>query len=231
MPSRPRTSMIIPAFNEEEAIALVLRDIPAGSVDDIIVADNASTDATASVAAGLGARVVRESERGYGAACLAGIAALSPSTEIVVFMDGDYSDDAADLPALIEALVNGKADLAIGTRATLPQSRAALSPQQRWGNWLATRLIRLRWRHRYTDLGPFRAITRSALVAIHMTDRGFGWTVEMQIKALRAGLRVVEVPVRYRRRVVGKSKISGTVSGTVKAGAKILYVIGKYAWS
>ncbi len=226
----PHTSMIIPAFNEEEAIALVLRGLPAGSVDDLIVADNASTDATASVAAANGARVVRENQRGYGAACLAGIAALNPLTEIVVFMDGDYSDDAGDLSRLIEPLVDGSAELVIGTRTTARESRAALSIPQRWGNWLATRLIRLRWHHAYTDLGPFRAITRSALEKIGMSDRGFGWTVEMQIKALRAGLRVIEVPVRYRRRIVGESKISGTVRGTIMAGAKILYVIGKYAW-
>ena len=145
-------------------------------------------------------------------------------------MDGDYSDDAGDLSRLIEPLVDGSAELVIGTRTTARESRAALSIPQRWGNWLATRLIRLRWHHAYTDLGPFRAITRSALEKIGMSDRGFGWTVEMQIKALRAGLRVIEVPVRYRRRIVGESKISGTVRGTIMAGAKILYVIGKYAW-
>lgn len=229
--NRPYTSMIIPAYNEEEAIALVLRDLPQRSVDDLIVADNASTDATAIVAEAHGARVVRESRRGYGAACLAGIAALNPSTEIVVFMDGDYSDHAGDLPALMKPLLDGSAELVIGTRTAWAESRQALSIPQRWGNWLATRLIGMRWHHRYTDLGPFRAITRPALEKIGMTDRNFGWTVEMQIKAIRAGLRIVEVPVRYRRRIVGQSKISGTVSGTIMAGAKILYVIGKYAWS
>jgi cellulose synthase/poly-beta-1,6-N-acetylglucosamine synthase-like glycosyltransferase len=221
------TSVVIPAFNEERSIGHVLRALP--RVDDVIVVDNGSSDATAAIARANGARVISQPERGYGAACLAGIAALNPATSIVVFLDADYSDYPEDLTDLLEPLISGRADFVIGSRTRIREARRALSLQQRWGNWLATRLVRLLWDHSYSDLGPFRAIRKGCLDGLRMSDRNFGWNIEMQIKALQTGLRVTEVPVRYRTRI-GESKISGTVRGTVLAGTKILYTIGKYAW-
>jgi glycosyltransferase involved in cell wall biosynthesis len=228
IPARPRIAVIIPAFNEEPSIGLVLRDMPRDWVDDIIVVDNGSTDRTAAAAIAGGARVISEPRKGYGSACLAGIAALDRETEIVVFLDADYSDDTADLPRVVESIISGDSDMIVGSRTMRADARCALTPQQRWGNWLATRLIRLFWGERFTDLGPFRAIRRSALDALGMADRDFGWTVEMQIRAARGRLRVGEVPVAYRDRV-GTSKISGTVVGTVRAGYKILYTIFRWA--
>ncbi len=225
---RPVVSVIIPALNEEKSISAVLAAIPRAWVDEVIVVDNGSTDRTQAVARQHDARVVSQPERGYGAACLAGIAALKPETEIVVFLDADFSDYPEEIGLLIRPLVEWGADLALSTRTLDGASRAALTPQQRWGNWLAATLIRWRFGFRYTDLGPFRAIRRGALEKLEMQDRNYGWTVEMQIKALQAGLRVVEVPMRYRMRI-GRSKISGTLKGTLLAGAKILYTIGKYA--
>ncbi|MGH9838573.1 MAG: glycosyltransferase family 2 protein [Blastocatellia bacterium] len=227
-PERPFVSVIIPALNEEESIGAVLAAIPRAWVNDVIVVDNGSADRTERIARQYGARVVSQPERGYGAACLAGIAALEPETEIVVFLDADFSDYPEDIGLLIRPLIEWGADLALGARTLDGASRAALTPQQRWGNWLATTLIRWRFGFRYTDLGPFRAIRREALESLGMRDRNYGWTVEMQIKALQAGLRIVEVPLRYRVRI-GQSKISGTVKGTLLAGVKILYTIGKYA--
>ena len=219
-------SVIIPARDEEHAIAKVLAEIPAW-VDDVIVVDNGSRDKTAFTARSAGARVVLEPQSGYGAACLAGIAAMG-KTDIVVFLDGDYSDYPADMTGLITPIVNGRADLVIGSRVNEHLEPGALTPQQRFGNWLATRLIRLIWGTRFTDLGPFRVITREALDNLAMRDRDFGWTVEMQIKAAEQGLRCAEVPVRYRKRI-GQSKISGTISGTVRAGTKILSIIAQRA--
>lgn len=219
-------SVIIPARDEERAIAKVLAEIP-DWVDDVIVVDNGSHDATATVAQNGGARVVREPQRGYGAACLAGIAAMR-ETDIVVFLDGDYSDYPADMAGLTDPILQGRADLVIGSRVNEHLEPGALTPQQRFGNWLATGLIRLIWGTRFTDLGPFRVITRRALDDLAMRDRDFGWTVEMQIKAAEQGLRCAEVPVRYRKRI-GQSKISGTISGTVRAGAKILSIIARRA--
>lgn len=226
--SRPSVTVVIPAFNEEKSIAHVLRDIPRAWADEVIVVDNDSTDATAPLARASGAVVIAQPERGYGAACLAGIAALSDDCDIVVFLDADYSDFPEELEKLVAPLLEDKADLVISTRTTDPLTRAALTPQQRWGNRLATTLIKWRFGFRYTDLGPFRAIRRAALERIGMSDRNYGWTVEMQIKAIRHGLRIVEVPVRYRVRI-GRSKISGTVKGTVLAGTKILYTIFRHA--
>jgi hypothetical protein len=167
---------------------------------------------------------VTQPQRGYGAACLAGIAALGAETEVVVFLDANYSDDPRDVGLLVGPILEGRADFVLGSRTLEPASRRALLPQQRWGNRLATLL--LRWLHRvpFTDLGPFRAMRRSALDRLGMRDRGFGWTVEMQVKAAHRGLRILEVPVRHRRRV-GRSKISGTVTGTARAGFGILYAI------
>ncbi len=226
--SRPHVTVIIPAYNEEKSLAHVLRDIPRAWADEILVADNGSTDRTSEVAAAEGARVISQPERGYGAACLAGIAALPSDTQVVVFLDADYSDFPEDMEPLLAPILTGSADMTLSTRTRSHETRAALTQQQRWGNWLATTLIRWRFGFHYTDLGPFRAIRREALERLSMCDRNFGWTVEMQIKSGLAGLRVVEVPLRYRVRI-GRSKISGTVKGTVLAGAKILYTIAKYS--
>lgn len=222
----PRISVIIPAFNEEDSIALVLNDLPVEILHEIIVVDNASTDATAKVAQENGARVVRENRRGYGAACLKGISELD-DPDLVVFLDGDYSDYPEEISKLIEPIVRGDRDFVLGSRMMLPESRAALLPQARYGNRLAVFLMRLFFGFRFTDLGPFRAIRYESLKAIGMQDTNFGWTVEMQIKAVQQGLRILEMPVRYRERV-GVSKITGTLSGTIKAGTKIIYTIFKY---
>ena len=226
--SRPRVSLIIPALNEEKSIGAVLRDIPRAWVDEVIVVDNDSMDGTAAIAREAGAKVVHQPLRGYGAACLKGLAAVQPDSEIIVFLDADYSDFPEEIRILVRPLFDGSMDLAIGTRTLYPAARVALSPQQRWGNRLATTLVRLLFGHRYTDLGPFRAIRRDALDRLGMSDTNYGWTIEMQIKAIKNGLRIVEIPVRYRVRI-GGSKISGTVKGTVLAGSKIIYTIFKYA--
>jgi glycosyltransferase involved in cell wall biosynthesis len=215
-------AVIIPAFNEADAIGKVIGDIP-GFADTIIVADNNSTDDTAAIAASLGAVVVHEPEAGYGAACLKGIAAAGDH-QILVLMDGDYADRGDDMKSLIEPIAAGTADLVIGSRTLGRSERGALTPQQRWGNRLACTLIRLFWGQRYTDLGPYRAISARALARIGMQDRAFGWTVEMQLKAILFKLRTMEVPVSYHKRI-GVSKISGTVRGTLLAGRAILGTI------
>ncbi len=209
--------VIIPALNEERAIGRVVGDIPA-FVDRVIVVDNGSSDRTAAVAQAGGALVVRETERGYGAACLTGIASAADA-DIIVFMDGDYSDHGSEMASLVEPIGRGEADMVLGSRVLGEREAGSLTPQQRFGNWLATTLIRLIWRADYTDLGPYRAISSSALAALGMRDRNYGWTVEMQIRAAQAGLAVSEVPVSYRRRI-GQSKVSGTVKGTIMAGFK-----------
>lgn len=221
-----RIAVVIPARDEEQAIGKVIAEIPAW-VDRVVVADNGSRDRTADVARSLGAHVVTERQPGYGAACLAGIAAIGDA-DIVVFLDGDYSDYPEDMAALVDPIASGAADMVIGSRVLGEREAGSLTPQQRFGNWLATRLIRLIWREKYTDLGPFRAISAPALAQLGMADRTYGWTVEMQIKAAVHGLRATEVPVRYRRRI-GVSKISGTIKGTILAGTKILSIIGRYA--
>ncbi|MCH8312985.1 MAG: glycosyltransferase family 2 protein [Nitrospinae bacterium] len=222
----PKISVIIPAFNEESSIGLVLNDLPRKTLHEIIVVDNGSTDNTAEVALESGARVVQEKRKGYGSACLRGIAELN-QPDIVVFLDGDYSDYPEDIDQLIQPILSGEKDFVLGSRMILPESRAALLPQARYGNRLAVFLMRIFFRHRYTDLGPFRAIRYDSLINIGMQDINFGWTVEMQIKAVQKGLRICEIPVRYRQRV-GVSKITGTFSGTLKAGTKIIYTIFKY---
>ncbi|MEK7468335.1 MAG: glycosyltransferase family 2 protein [Planctomycetota bacterium] len=227
MSSSPRIAVVIPALNEEKSLPLVLAALP--KVDDVIVVDNGSTDRTADVARTGGARIVSESRRGYGSACLAGIAALR-EPDIVVFVDADFSDHPDELPLLVAPIAEDRADMVIGSRALGNREKGALLPQARFGNMLACFLMRVIYGHRYTDLGPFRAIRLSSLRKIGMRDRNFGWTVEMQIRALRHGLRVTEVPVSYRKRV-GVSKITGTLSGTLRAGYKILFTIFRHALS
>jgi glycosyltransferase involved in cell wall biosynthesis len=227
---KPSVAVVIPVFNERDSLPLVVGEIPKDAVSEIIVVDNGSTDGTGAIARGLPVRLVRETRRGYGSACLAGLAALAADPpEIVVFLDGDYSDHPEEMPLLLEAVRAG-ADLVIGSRMLGRREPGALLPQARFGNALACFLIRLLYGHRYTDLGPFRAVRWDALRRIGMEDTNFGWTCEMQVKSLRAGLAVAEVPVSYRRRV-GVSKITGTVSGTLHAGYKILWTIARYGFS
>jgi len=221
-----RISIIIPAYNEESSIGLVLDALPQEKIHEIIVVDNGSTDATARVAQEHGARVVKEPRKGYGSACLKGIDELD-APDIVVFIDGDFSDFPEEIVLLISPIETGEKDFVLGSRMILPKSQSALLPQARYGNRLAVFLIKLFFKHEFTDLGPFRAIRYSSLMSIGMKDMDFGWTVEMQIKAVRNGLRIREVPVNYRKRI-GISKITGTVLGTFRAGTKIIYTIFKY---
>jgi glycosyltransferase involved in cell wall biosynthesis len=221
-------SVIIPAVNEERSIGLVLGAIPKDVAAQVIVVDNGSDDRTADVARSCGARVVAEPTRGYGAACLKGIRSLR-NPDVVVFLDADYSDYPEDMKSLVEPIIQGKADIVVGTRSPRTAEKGALPPHQVLGNRLACFLIYVLWGTRFADLGPFRAIRFDALKRINMTDANFGWNVEMQIKALKKKLRIVEVPVRYRKRI-GRSKISGTISGSLTAGAKIIYSIFRYSF-
>jgi glycosyltransferase involved in cell wall biosynthesis len=221
-----RIAVIIPALNEAAALPSLIAEIPQW-VDRIIVADNGSTDATAMAAAAAGAEVVAAPRRGYGHACMAGVRAAADA-DILVFLDGDRSDYPTRMGDLITPIERGKADLVIGSRVLGRAERGALSPQQRYGNRLACALVHLFWGHRYTDLGPFRAIRRSSLLALEMREMRYGWTIEMQVAALRRGLAVTEVPVDVRRRI-GVSKISGTIRGVISAGTRILLVIFREA--
>ena len=225
-----RVDAVIPAWDEEATVGVQVAAVPRPPVGRVVVADNGSRDATADVARAAGAVVVPAPRRGYGSACLAGLDWLRrhEPPDVVVFLDADLADDASELPLLLEPLAAGTADLVIGSRTLGRRQRGALLPQARAGNLVACCLIRLLYRHRYTDLGPFRAIRWSALERLGMADPDFGWTAEMQVKALRAGLAVAEVPVSYRKRP-GRSKISGTVSGTVRAGHKILWTVLAHA--
>ena len=215
-------AVIIPALNEERSIALVLDAIP-DWVDDVVVGDNGSSDRTAEVARTHGARVVLAPRRGYGSACLAAMAILK-SPDIVVFLDGDFSDHPEQMDRLVDPIIAGTADLVIGSRVLGVHEPGSLTPQARFGNWLATRLIRLFWKTRYTDLGPFRAIRYATLKSLRMADPDYGWTVEMQVKSAIQGVRAAEVAVDYRRRI-GTSKVSGTIRGVFGAGHKILGTI------
>jgi glycosyltransferase involved in cell wall biosynthesis len=222
-----RVTVVMPARNEEASIGPVLDEIPHALVDRVIVVDNGSRDRTADIARARGVTVVSEPTAGYGRACLAGIARAGDATDVIVVLDADHSDYPEDLHALLAPIASGEADLVIGSRVLGGAERGALPWNQRFGNRLACRLLLLLYGARFTDMGPFRAIRRDALAGLQMRDPTYGWNVEMQAKALIAGLRVREVPVRYRRRI-GKSKISGTVRGTIRAGTRIIGTILMY---
>jgi glycosyltransferase involved in cell wall biosynthesis len=233
-----RVAVIIPALDEEDSIGAVVRGlvealVRAGDEPVVVVADNGSRDQTALEAGRAGALVVAEPVRGYGAACLAALAALPADVDAVLFADGDGADDPSDVEALLAPLRRARADLVIGSR-TLGErfglvEPGSLTPVQRFGNRLATTLLRVLLLHAATDLGPFRAVTKKALDDLGMDDRGFGWTIQMQARAARLRLRVLEVPVRYRRRRSGRSKISGNLKEGARAGAVILRTLGREA--
>ncbi len=223
--------VIIPAYNEQDSIGKVLKDIPKDLVREIIVCNNNSTDNTKAVALANGATVVDQPLKGYGNACLKGIAHIQAKSsqaqpDIVVFLDGDYSDHPEEMAKLVAPIIEKDMDMVIGSRALGSMESGAMMPQQIFGNWLATNLIRLFYNYSFTDLGPFRAIKWQQLMAIDMQDKTFGWTVEMQVKAAKHQLKCTEVAMTYRKRI-GVSKVSGTLKGTILAGHKILWTIFK----
>lgn len=231
MEPKQKIYVVIPAYNEEESIGKVVRDIPSEYVTEVVVISNASTDATVKNAREAGATVLEESNKGYGYACLKGLAYLAEKQDslrpdIVVFLDGDYSDYPEELPELVKPIIDQGYDLVIGSRDLGDREKGAMMPQQIFGNWLATTLIRLLYNVRFTDLGPFRAVSYDKLLEIDMQDKTYGWTVEMQVKAAKLKFKCTEVPVRYRKRI-GVSKVTGTVKGTILAGYKILWTIFK----
>ena len=229
MNNKPIIDVIIPAYNEEESIAKVVNDIPKDLVRDIVVCNNNSKDNTKQNALSAGATVVDQPQAGYGSACLKGmefIAAKDVQPDIIVFVDGDYSDHPEQMPDLVKPIIENEIDMVIGSRVSGELEKGAMMPQQIFGNWLATSLIKLFYSYEFTDLGPFRAIRYDKLMEIDMVDPDFGWTVEMQVKAAKLKLKCLEVPVKYRKRI-GISKVSGTVKGTLLAGHKILWTIFK----
>jgi len=222
--------VIIPAFNEENGVGQVIEEIPKHLVQEIIVVNNNSTDNTEKVAKAAGATVLREPIPGYGRACLKGMAyiqQLSDPTDIVVFLDADHSDYPEEMESIIQPILHQQMDMVIGSRALGDKEKGSMMPQQIFGNWLATRLIRLFYNITFTDLGPFRAIKYQQLLQLNMQDKTYGWTVEMQVKAAKQKMKCSEVPVRYRKRI-GYSKVSGTMKGTVLAGYKIITTIFRY---
>jgi glycosyltransferase involved in cell wall biosynthesis len=225
-----RYALIIPALNEGESLRVLLPQLPRETFSQIVVVDNGSQDATAEVVRAAGVQVVREPRRGYGQACLTGMAELQPNTTAVAFMDADLSDDPADLAALVRTFESGGWDLVIGSRVRGEHEPGSLTPLQRFGNWLTTRLLSWIWHVSFTDLGPLRVIRRDALARLNMRDRTFGWTVEMQARAASLGLRMTEIPVRYRRRQHGRSKISGSLWGGMRAGWKIFWTVLRCWW-
>ena len=225
---KPLIYVIIPAFNESKSIGKVIADIP-DMVSEIIVVDNASTDNTGDFAKEKGATVLRENRKGYGYSCLKGMDYISKKAkknDIIVFLDGDYSDFPAEIELLISPIISSGFDMVIGSRVLGERQKGSMLFQQIAGNWLATTLIKLFYNAHFTDLGPFRAITWNALQRINMKDKTFGWTVEMQVKAAKLNLKFTEIPVSYRKRI-GVSKVSGTIKGTILAGYKILLTIFK----
>jgi len=218
-------SVVIPALNEEQAIAEVVRSLVASPlVREVIVVDNGSSDRTAAEAEAAGARVAIEPRRGYGQACASGVLAASPDCDMLVFLDGDGSDVTAELPALAGPVLEGRYDFVIGSRIRGSREPGSLLPSQIFAGWLAGLLIRLRYGVRYTDMGPFRAISRAALAGLDMSETTYGWNLEMQMKAARDGLRILEVPVSYRNRQGGVSKVAGSLQGSVKAAVRIMRV-------
>lgn len=227
----PQIKVIIPAYNEQDSIGLVINDIPS-NVDEIIVVSNNSTDATEQNAKNAGATVLTENRKGYGYACLKGmeyIATQKNKPNIVVFLDGDYSDYPEQLTELVHPIINQNIDFVIGSRVEKLRENGSMTPQQIFGNWLATFLMKLFFGANFTDLGPFRAIKYDKLLDLKMEDKTYGWTVEMQLKALKQKLSYTEVPMKYRNRI-GVSKVSGTVKGSILAGVKILSWIFKYSF-
>jgi len=225
-----KIGVIIPAFNEEEAIGNVVNGIPRGLVEEIVVCSNGCTDKTEQVARKAGATVLKENRKGYGYACLAGINYFKEQKiqpDIIVFLDGDYSDYPSEMVELVREIVKKNVDLVIGSRNTGQKEKGSMTPQQVFGNWLATNLMHLFYGVKFTDLGPFRAIKWDALMQLKMQDKTYGWTIEMQLKAIKAKMKTSEIPVAYRKRI-GVSKVSGTIKGTVLAGYKILTAIFKY---
>lgn len=225
-----KIKVIIPAYNEEKAIGQVINEIPQALVSEIIIVDNNSTDNTALVAKEHGATVIHQPLQGYGNACLKGmewVANQADKPDIIVFLDGDHSDYPDRMGELVQPIIDGRADFVIGSRALGGAEKGSMTPPQIFGNWLATRLIKIFFGYRFTDLGPFRAIAYPTLLEMNMVDKTYGWTVEMQIKAAKQKVRAIEIAVPYRNRI-GFSKISGTVKGTVLAGYKILWTIFKY---
>jgi len=226
-----KINVIIPAYNEQDSIAHVINDIP-DSVEEVIVISNNSTDNTEINARNAGAIVLTESQKGYGYACLKGMAHIAneeTNPDIVVFLDGDYSDYPEELTKLVEPITNNNIDFVIGARVKRLREQGSMTPQQVFGNWLATFLMKLMFGAKFTDLGPFRAIKYDKLIALNMEDKTYGWTVEMQLKAIKQKLTYVEIPVNYRNRI-GVSKVSGTVKGSIFAGIKILGWIFKYSF-
>jgi glycosyltransferase involved in cell wall biosynthesis len=227
----PILRVIIPAYNEEASVPLVIKDIP-DIVAEIIVVNNNSTDATAQVAAAAGATVLDEPRPGYGFACLKGleyVAGLTEATDIVVFLDGDYSDYPEELLHIVAPIIESNIDFVVGSRVARFRESGSMTIPQIFGNWLATSLMKLFFNSRFTDLGPFRAIKYSKLLEINMVDQTYGWTVEMQLKVLKRGFSYTEIPVKYRNRI-GVSKVSGTIKGAIFAGVKILTWIFKYGF-
>lgn len=227
----PLINVIIPAYNEEQSIAKVVNAIPKELVQEVIVVNNNSTDQTEAVAKAAGAKVLTETRPGYGYACLMGIAYAASKEpaqrpDIIVFLDGDYSDYPEELPLVVQPIIDGQAEMVIGSRALGKRESGAMMPQQIFGNWLATTLLRWLYGAQFTDLGPFRAIKLQTLLGLNMQDKTYGWTVEMQAKAARRRIAYTEVPVNYRCRI-GVSKVSGTLKGTVMAGYKIIFTIFK----
>jgi glycosyltransferase involved in cell wall biosynthesis len=226
---KQKISVIIPVLNEEDSIAAVLADIPAELEAEVLVVDNGCTDQTVPIAQSMGARIVGEGKSGYGAACHAGT--LAARGDILVYLDGDYSDYPDEMADLIAPIVAGRADLVLGSRlARGDLSRQAMPTHQRFGNWLTAKLMRWLYGLPVTDLSPFRAIRKEALLALDMREMTFGWPTEMMVKAARFGLRLEEIPVRYRTRLGGQSKISGTLRGTILAGYYILTTTFRYVW-
>jgi glycosyltransferase involved in cell wall biosynthesis len=227
---RPKIDVLIPAYNEEATIGKVVKEFSQNFIRKIVVVDNASRDKTAEIASKNGATTVFQPQKGYGSACLAGIEFLKNEAEppeILVFVDADGSDDPEDLAKILAPILENRADFVIGSRMLGEREKGSMTFPQKFGNWLAPALIKWFWGVKFTDLGPFRAIRFESLLLLKMEDKDFGWTVEMQIKAAKSGLQSLEVPVRYRKRAGGKSKVSGTIRGTFLASKKIIWTIFK----